>query len=431
MTSTTPTQQRIAELSLLLRAVGALVVLAAASTFLLQRWSTGDDVHRAWTLLAHTALLAVAGFACGIGLRESKGARTFLGLAVAMVPVHFTVLGALVYSVLGYPVSGASADAFWTAPSLFWTASNPSAVALAVAGHLAVLVPIAAVGLLALARPVTGRTLPVLLIGHALLLVPTRDPDQVAALVVALAALLGWFELRVAPHHASLHTAEGRYTRLVLTAPLAMLVARNVNLYDVSYVLGGALFLAGGLASFIGSRRTSGVARATLELATLGALGMACACHGLALALPPAAFLPLVSLSFAPSAAALSVLMTELGPTYRRVAAAVAILGVGLNVLIYPGPLTSWLCVAVSVAVLAYASFVQQRMILAAGVLGLLLGLSQQLHYAVYLFQSSQWIALAVLGSATIVGASLLERHHERLGARLGALRTELARWES
>jgi hypothetical protein len=424
MISTPPTQQRVAELSRLLRAVGALVVLAAASTFLLQRWSTSDDLQRAWTLLAHTALLAVAGFACGLAIREEKGARTFLGLAVAMVPVHFTVLGALVYSVFGEPIGGLPESMFWYAPS-------PRSLALTLAGNLAVLMPIAAVSLLALARPAASRTLPVLLLGHAVLLAPTRDPDQLGALVLAVSALLAWFEVRVVPRHVSLCTPEGRYVRLLLWAPVALLVARNFHLHDISWFLSGSTLLAAGLAAWIGSRRTSGSVRAALELVTLGALGMACACHALALALPPAAFLPLVALSFAPAAAALSMLVEELDATYRRVAAGAAILGVGFNMLIYPGPVTSWLCVATSVAVLAYAWFVQQRMILLAGVLGLLLGLSQQLHYAVELFQRSQWLALAVLGSVTILGASLLERHHEKLGTDLRALRAELSRWES
>ncbi len=425
MTPSTPsTRQRITDLSRLLRAVGALVVLAAASTFLLHRWSLGDDVHRAWTLLAHTALLAVAGFGCGIALREDKGARTFLGLAVAMVPVHFTVLAALIYSVLGDPVSGLP-------PYAFWSALDPRQVWLCVAGTLAVLVPTAAVALLALARPAMSRTLPVLLLGHAALLVPTRDPDLMGALRLGVGALLGGFELRVVPRHTSLSTAEGRYVRLLLSAPVALLVARNVHLYEVSYFLGGSALVAGGLASLVASRKTTGPGRAALELATLCALGLACASYALAFSLPEAAFLPIVSLSFAPAAAVLSLSMVATGATYRRTAASAAILGVGLNALLFPGPLTSWLCVATSVAVLAYASFVQQRVILLAGVLGLLLGLSQQLHYAVELFQQSQWIALAVLGSATILAASLLERHHERLGANLRALRAELASWES
>ncbi len=428
MTSNEPARQRITELSRLLRGVGALVVLAAASTFLLQRWSLGDDLHRSWTLLAHTALLAAVGFACGIAIREDKGARTFLGLALAMVPVHFTVLGALVYSVFGEPPAGLPSYASWVAP-------GPGAVALGVAGNLAVLTPISAVALLALARPAAWRLLPLLLPGHAVLLIPTRDPDHVAALVLALAPVLGWFELRVVPRHASLHTAEGRYARLVLAAPVAMLIARNVHLYELSYFLSAALCFAVGLASFIQSRKLSAPRRAALEGLTLGALAGACSCHAvglrMVLELPPAALLPIAALSYAVAAASLSVLMTDLGPAYRLTSASAAILGIVLNVLIFPGPLTSWLCVATSVAVIAYSAYVRQRMVLLTGAFGLLVGLSQQLHYAVDLFHRSQWIALALLGSTTILAASLLERHHERLGLKLHALRSELSTWQS
>ncbi len=46
----------------------------------------------------HTALICAAGFFCGLKFSESRGARTFLGLVAAPVPVHFTVLGGLIYS---------------------------------------------------------------------------------------------------------------------------------------------------------------------------------------------------------------------------------------------------------------------------------------------------------------------------------------------
>ena len=89
---------RLASVSTMLRSLGAMLVVAATSTFMLQQWSDGSDVTRYLTLLALTALLAGAGFACGLGVRETRGARTFLELVIAAVPVHFAVLGGLLQS---------------------------------------------------------------------------------------------------------------------------------------------------------------------------------------------------------------------------------------------------------------------------------------------------------------------------------------------
>ena len=91
--------RNFATLSEALRILGAAVLVASMSVFLLQGWSEGNDISRYLLLLTQTGLLAAAGFAMSHGLRETKGARIFFGLALGSIPANFTILGALLYSV--------------------------------------------------------------------------------------------------------------------------------------------------------------------------------------------------------------------------------------------------------------------------------------------------------------------------------------------
>src|SRR5688500_11207417 len=82
----------------ILRLVGGAFLIASASTFLFHRWEQGSDSMRYAMLLLHTVFLTAAALFCGLGVRESRGARTFLAITLAIVPINAAVLGGLVYS---------------------------------------------------------------------------------------------------------------------------------------------------------------------------------------------------------------------------------------------------------------------------------------------------------------------------------------------
>src|SRR5689334_21594741 len=81
-----------------LRIAGAALVVASASTFMLQHWQSGNDMWRYTMLVGQSLLLAAAAYFVGLTLREGRSARTFLALVLATMPVSFAVLGGLVYS---------------------------------------------------------------------------------------------------------------------------------------------------------------------------------------------------------------------------------------------------------------------------------------------------------------------------------------------
>ena len=91
---------KIASFSELLRIFGACAVLASMSLFLMNGWSEGNDIQRYLKLLAQTGLLTLGGLALSVGLKEYKGARLFYGLSLVSVAANFTILGALIYSMV-------------------------------------------------------------------------------------------------------------------------------------------------------------------------------------------------------------------------------------------------------------------------------------------------------------------------------------------
>ena len=120
---------RCVSLSRLLRVFGAAVLLASVSVFLLQGWQSGNDVNRYLLMLAHTVLLAGTGFASGHWIREMKGARLFLAMALVSVSVNFAILGGLVYSQTQWDTALGVYPDFAT-----WRADAPSTTLAVAAG---------------------------------------------------------------------------------------------------------------------------------------------------------------------------------------------------------------------------------------------------------------------------------------------------------
>src|SRR6478609_1457941 len=168
-----------------LRIAGAALVVAAASTFMLQNWQAGNDLMRYAMLVGQSLLLAAGAYFVGLTVREGRSARTFLSLVLATIPASFAVLGGLLYSRfhLG-ELPPLPHYASWVAPSA-------GSALLALFGTLVVLFPLALVSFTALARK-QAKALTLAFCGaNLLVLVPLRQPEVVAALAgVALLGLL-------------------------------------------------------------------------------------------------------------------------------------------------------------------------------------------------------------------------------------------------
>lgn len=219
----------------LLRFIGASVLIGAAITFMVEHWHNSNDISRYFQFLGFTAVLTLSGFLCGTRLSDDRGARTFLALAAAIVPAHFTVLGALLYSsnplALKHHYDG---YAHFVAPF--------QVAVLTAAGATLVLIPIVWTAMLALARPRAALLTGAYLATNSLLLIPTRDGNWMGLLVLVMTVATAAFDLYLLQPTTALHTREGTFARTMMAVPAAIMAGRIFNLYDVTDLFVSGLF---------------------------------------------------------------------------------------------------------------------------------------------------------------------------------------------
>jgi hypothetical protein len=418
--------QRIESLSALLRGVGAAVLLAAASTFLLQHWQEGNDLLRYAGLLALSGMLSAAGFLCGLRVRDPKSARVFLALAAALVPAHACILGGFVYSQFAWGTGPIPVPDYAS-----WVAPNATSAVLVPLGAAVLLIPLSGLSFLALARPRARLLTALYLAGNAALLVPTRDPQWIAGLLAMLTAGLAFFELRVLRRDLALRTLDGLMVHAMLASPLVLMGARSVLHYELSWsfgaVVSGALampllWLSRDASLRLGQRRVLESAGLVTSAITCGFASAAL----LAAGLPPAAGLPAAAFPFAGILLAWSFATSSDGSARRRAAAGLGLSAAALNLALYPGVGTAWACSALGITALGYGFLVGQRALLTAGIGATAFAMLHHVRVALDIYAISHWGSLAFLGAAVIVAASLMERHHEELRARLAGLRSRL-----
>lgn len=423
--------QRIASLARLLRGVGAAVLLAAASTFLLQHWNDAGDVSRYLGLLTLTGLLAGAGLLVGVGMRESRSARTFLALAAATAPAHFAIVGGLLYSQWASPGSGLP-----TASYALWHASSP-ALALSIAAlSLLVLVPIVQLAFTALARSRAREATALLFAGGVLMWIPLRDPYWSTFLVGAMCAALGVFEMRALRRAPGLRTAEGLLLRLVLATPPVLIALRGLLHYEFTWFLASVLGAVGMVAASAAAveQRVPAAWRRVSEGLAIGAGVGTCVSFVLGVhqvwPLQESALLLAFGLPFAAGLAALAVLVPERRAAYGNTAAWVALGTVGLDLGLFGASSSALVALVVGIAALADGFLRHRRALFVAGCTATAVSLGLQVLRAAAHYSWGTWGALAALGAAVIVTAALLERHYDALRSRALALRSRFATWE-
>ncbi len=403
-----------------LRIAGAALVVAAASTFMLQNWQVGNDLTRYAMLVGQSLLLAAAAYFVGLTVREGRSARTFLALVLATIPVSFAVLGGLVYSRfhLG-ELSPLPHYASWVAPS-------PGSALLAVLGTLVLLVPLSLVSFTALARKEAKALTLAFTCANLLVLVPLRQPEVVAAL--AGLSLLGLLQLELTRFAlaAQLDTLEGKLARIMPFAPPLIMLGRVFHLYHAgpSFV-GGVLLIVAAALWLLLSRVTSAIRR------DIGAwLASLCAIVGwglcwwslngqlhssglaiLLLGLPSASLLFLGAARAASARNALVALGTIMALMTALTASALD-----------RGTSAAFSCIVLGVAVAVWGASVRARLRIVAGALVALWGIGLQVWLAVHADNLLRWVSLTAVGILLIVGSAYIERNRGRL-ARFWQLR--------
>jgi hypothetical protein len=410
-------------LSSLLRGLGGLVVVAAFVVLLFQGWRDGDDLGRYFLLIGHTLVLTLAGFAAGHLLRESKGARLFIGLALAAVPVNFAFLGGISYPHLTW-------DPLQTSLESWRPLGNVQSLAPGLALSLTgITVPLLAIsiwiGYLVMARRSAWALSGLYLLTNAALLVPSRNSGMISALLLGLGLLLAILVVRLRRRDPSLATPEGVFARAVLVLPLLVMGGRSIWFYAPS----GLFFTTLALVGYLALRQALHYVidtpkwKATVEW---GAVVMASISALFAFAtlveidgLRDGIKLPIAG-------ALLSVLLYDLSTrstprvlAYRNASALTVLTALTANQFVVGGLPNALLCLLAGITVLGYGFVAKQRATFFAGLVTALFGMAFAGIDVFAGFTIGGWTGLVLLGVATILAGSLVERHGQRLGAVL------------
>ncbi len=404
--------KKYATFAQLLRLTGAIGVVAAMSLFLLQGFEVANDLQRYLTLLAQTLILTAAGFLVSFLLKDNKGARVFFGLGLISVPVNFAVLGAMLYSMVSLDTQNV------VYPALAgWYAAGFGQLGIAALAGAAVLIPVTFFGFAVMARPNAKLLGGLSLMSSFALLIPVRETAWVALIAIAVIYCALTQLKRRATDDSRLKTLEGRFAQMLIFIAPVLMVSRSLVLYSADIY--AALVLAAMVYMILRLCVTRLNASSLLsKLAYFLAI--------------PAAFVGAVLVAIIGSdslgdnlpvllfVAVFTGLMLELKRTADnpRTSSMLVYLSAGIILavinsftLLAPGSFSMTVAGLVTLAIALY-SFMQQRKVLTIIASALLIPHAfTHLGEMWSMVDFGNWITLAVLGIAAIVGASLLERY--------------------
>lgn len=413
--------------SALLRGLGGLVIVAAFLMYLFQGWRDGDDLARTLILLAHTGVLTLAGFASGHWLKETKGARLLIALALAAVPINFAFLGGITYDHLTWDQVQAQTPVFaqgqglWR-PVLGGGLDGASAIGLA-AGAILVLAVAIWIGFLVMARRSAWSLAGLYLLANTALLVPTRGQAAISVMLLILAVALALLTFGLRRRDPSLATPEGVFARAVLVLPLMVLGGRSIWLYAPDGLFYTSMALLGYLGLRLAVGASAGRRRWLLEWAAVLLAGISAvlafstteSLRGLA----DVWVIPISTALFAGLMLDLALVVDGHATRYRIAAALTLAVGLSANLAAFGGLGNAAACVLLGLAGVVWAYSARLRSVFAAGLITTLLGLGVGGHQALASFTIGGWTGLVLAGIATIAAGSVVERHGERIKAGL------------
>jgi len=215
-----------------LRWTGSLALIASGLVFLIQGLGAVSSFERFLSFGALTGVLGGLGIFFGARLKEGKSARTFLALAAAATPALFAQIGAMMYS-------GVESQYM---PNFLDVAAPSMAIAgIAALGTSLVMTPILYLGFGAFFRAQAKQLMLFLLAGSLFLILPTRDNNMVAALILVQTIALLHFGRKLNADRAKAGEKESQIAMALPVIPIAIMVGRGL-FYHPTNMFGAASF---------------------------------------------------------------------------------------------------------------------------------------------------------------------------------------------
>ncbi len=403
------THPRKPEITRVLRWGGGLVLTAAAVAFMCQGVYSFAPITRHWIMLAICGLLGLLGIITGTMLNEEKGARAFLGFAAASFPVLSSQLGAMFFSLFGRPPQG------MPTPLVFSLASSSTVITIT-ALTLVILVPVSFLAFRILARSQAFLLTGSFTAANLCILLPVREGIGLGVLIAAISLGIYCIDTTFFQRDFRLENFEGKVARLLLAAPLVVILGRTF-FYTVNHTFFSLLFaLLGTYLSFHWGR----VAKSISIRKGCRLTGMACLAAGWLTFLLPSlhwtseghgwmTFLILLPLAAIPGIQSL-VTDDEEAVIYRTTAGVIALLAVGLTHWLEATSMVSLVGSVVAILTIAAGTLMGEKLLFFNGLSALIISLGNFCLQAVTLHSSYAWIALALVGISVMFSASLIEK---------------------
>jgi hypothetical protein len=379
--------------------------------------------------LGLTILVCAAGLVCGISIKENKGARTLLGAVTWLIPVHCAQLGAIIYSQVGTPVRNYP-------PYFYWHVASLGDAILALGVGVVMLVPMAYISYAVLARRHAAQLCAIGFGVSLLLMIPSRNPTTIAALLV-IGSLLALRLERSFVGISELKTQEAFVARAVPFLALGMIIGRQCQLYGASALLLGIILgffsavlfeiiprLCSGSVSIAVAEALSLVCATLSSLFTLGPVVEALGLEYSALA-PVALGLPTAMVLFA-----MATLAREIPGVFCTAASAMVFLTGIVEMLGAYGVTGSILALTFGIVSIAWACVVETKLLLILGGALTAGALVNSAQLALVSLSVSPWITMGLVGVATIVAASYLERNFVLVRDGLLQVRQRVRGWK-
>lgn len=404
--------ERVDQLTRTLRAAGTLVLMGAASTFLLGKWTGIDDVIKYFVLLLHTVMLVVAGIVTSAKAHDSRTARTFMLLALGAIPVNFAITGGFLYSQFSLDDAAKQLPfaVTWLAPSI------PIALGIALSSA-AVLLGTAWVAARSLLRQQAWSVASALLTSSVVLWVPLRAPSLIGVALLGFACLALYREATRWRTASCMHTLEGRIVRAVLVSPVLIGLGRTLIFYGSSGVFLGAALMVAGLASFMLAAKPDREEGFVLPIfsALTATVGASCVIADLGNTLDLGRLTPMW---FVPALSVLLGFSTAKTQAKNALQQITAWLAVWLILLTLPFQFTLgnlFAALGIGVLILSYATWERFRLLAINGTALAVIGLVGIVTKSIHFGTVSTWMLLSGFGLMFILCAVVVERYRAHL----------------
>jgi hypothetical protein len=315
----------------------------------------------------------------------------------------------MIHSLLGVAPS--------TMPSVFVIqAEAPASIALTGLVTLAITIPLVSLGFMVLARPRALALTVAHFVMNAGILIPGREPELVGPLLLVMTIALYLVDTRLLRKETALRSLEGRFSRLMLVAPIAVMLVRTM-FFSVNMLYAGSIFFSVGFALFYTARDWP-VTEGAQRLGQAGGTAMLVAGWGLAaMWFLPTAWLPdalevlvlLIPATGILVGVSVKTVTVADGRVYRTIGGIVATAAVVIAHAVGTSPWVSVVSVCCGALLAVLGLYLREKGSFYAGCFSGLAGIIGGAWSAISFDAAMLWAVPAVLGLLVLTAASVLE----------------------